>query len=121
MATRTRDKMDLVLNTDMKLSSKWKFVFSITCYLLILATLLLIVVRFEDAGWDYYLYRSAIRAVEDGKNPYYSKNLMEYSGGNLSFVYPPLSLLFFKAMFFLNNKMSYFVIWTLLIIFSFTK
>lgn len=120
MATRTRDKIDLVLSADMKLSCKWKYVFSITCYILIFLTLLLIVIRFEDAGWDYYLYCSAIKAMEDGKNPYYTDNLMEYSGGGkLSFVYPPLSVLFLKAVCFFDTKMSYFILWAVLIILTY--
>lgn len=75
--------------------------------------------RLHGTGWDFKTYCSAVKAVEEGKNPYFLKDLKEYGEGYLSFLYPPSSIILFKVFCFFDKKVSYHFLWLLLLIFSF--
>lgn len=104
-----------------KLKLNWKIAFFSLCFSLIILNIILIGNCFKGSGWDFDIYCSAVKTLQSGKNPYLVRNLKEYSGGpmSFSFVYPPISLPFFKMICFINQRVSYHIIWILMLVATF--
>jgi len=95
---------------------KLQKLFTVFCILLIVTNLIIIFKSYKQAGWDFEVYCSAVKAIDDGKNPYLVRNTSEYTSKDLSFVYPPSSLLLFKPLCLWEHKISYFVFYSVLLL-----
>lgn len=94
----------------------WKVAFSIFCLLLLFANFLLLLSRFRVSGSDSQIYYGAVKAWENGNNPYLLENIKQYSAGPFTFVYPPISIPFFKILHFGNPRVTYYLIWTIALV-----
>lgn len=92
--------------------------FVILCLVLLYCTYYLLKDDLKGSGWDFKTYCAATKAYGDGKDPYYSKNIYDYIKEDISYIYPPLALLFFKPFCYTSPRLTYFIAWTLLLIAS---
>jgi hypothetical protein len=104
----------------------WKSMYIFLCVFSIIANILVIGMDFQNSGWDFALYCSAVRAFNDNKDPYILGNLKTYSGSdnifisNHIFIYPPLSLILLKPLCLLNSKIVYYILWIILLLTTFS-
>lgn len=92
------------------------------CIFLLVLTVGIIRKSYYETGWDFNVYIAAVSAFENGLDPYSVGNLQKYQiqASNLPFVYPPISILFFKSLivFFKkihlsNFRINYYILWCL--------
>ena len=112
--------MDRILSRDKTLFFLWISL----CLLLIAANIFLILENFHVSGWDFRVYYTAVKTIEKGNNPYFANKLKGYSDKGFTFFpYPPLILIFFKAIIsscpHLDLKISYYIFWSLFLIAAF--
>jgi hypothetical protein len=87
----------------------WKIVYFVFCLALLIfsAWQILAALAFNNSGWDYQTYASAVQAFGHGLDPYIPQNLISYlpeqfSNNNLAFDYPPHTLFFFWLLNFFS-------------------
>ncbi len=97
------------------MSRKW----SLFYFGLILVLLALNVKYFSADGHDFRIYTAAAEAYRQGLDPYLVKNIAKYSGTELSFAYPPLSLLCFNVAEHFNYIYFYITVWSAMLLASF--
>lgn len=92
------------------------------CIFLLVLTVGIIRKSYYETGWDFNVYIAAVSAFENGSDPYSVGNLQKYQmqASNLPFVYPPISILFFKALIVCfkklhlsNFRINYYILWCL--------
>lgn len=108
-----------------KILLNWKLTFTILSIGLVVVSIFfteIILISFKTET-DINVYCSAVETYENGNNPYLIEKLRKYSNSNLSFIYPPLSLPFFKILCLIDSIAGYYIIWILLLlaIFCITK
>jgi len=95
----------------------WKKLFVILGILI--AAINIIGIIYLTEGWDFEVYRSAVKSVEEGYNPYYLINLLKYQYYPLPFIYLPTTLFVFKGIVFFSKYLDYRIIWFIFLILSF--
>jgi len=92
------------------------------CIFLVVLTIGIIRKSYYETGWDFNVYIAAVSAFENGIDPYSVEALQKYQvqTNPLPFIYPPISLLFFKSlivlckkMYLLNFRINYYILWCL--------
>ncbi len=81
------------------------------CLSIIILNILVILLQFNGSGWDFNIYLSALKVWVSGGNPYLVQSIQHYDQTELTFVYPPITLIFFKILFFSQNKIIYYIYW----------
>ena len=104
------------------------YVWIALCIFLLVLTVGIIRKSYYETGWDFNVYIAAVDATENGIDPYIVENLQKYQvqASNLPFIYPPISILFFKTLivFFKkihlsNFRINYYILWCLFLIGTF--
>ncbi|MCC7212733.1 MAG: DUF2029 domain-containing protein [Candidatus Brocadia sp.] len=93
------------------------YIWVVLCILLIVLNILLTYTYFYCSGWDVNIYCAAVKVFNNNGNPYLIHELQKLSSGALPFVYPPISIYFFKILCYLicifDSKASYYFLWCL--------
>lgn len=100
-------------------NSLWKRVYIIICVFLLVLTLnqLFLVTTHPSSGWDYRVYMGAVQSLDHNLDPYITENIIQFTGEDLGFGYPPHILFFFKFLSFFQVFQSIWIYYLFLVIF----
>jgi hypothetical protein len=98
------------------------YVWIALCIFLMVLNIGIIRKSYYETGWDFNVYLTAVSAFENGIDPYSVGNMQknQVQASPLPFIYPPISILFFKSLivFFKkihlsNFRINYYILWCL--------